>query len=316
MTSSICVRVGIVLAIAVGLPALMMGGTVVPGGTITGSTAGPTQGQDDFNTATTLSITYFTYCPWLLPAVTSAGFSANNIVFAAPGYIPQVLQGLVTPIAASDFTISNYSPWVVNNNTTTNNVIGPNGRVNGNYNRGVTGQDAGGADIMISYTPTGNDPTKVNFLQAYTQSFNGGATSAPILDVPRNPQSVYYNYAGVSGTGTTASRPGTSPLATTTSTAAWTIDIPYDYEAYKPSGACPTPEECLTRSTVTFQTFIESNYTLNNTTYFVLYGGVQWGYTYSNVDTPEPVTLVLVGCVFGLAGMRRFKVRAQGSRRA
>src|SRR5204863_6222657 len=105
-------------------------------------------------------------------AVSNDNFTANNFVFAGQGAASSIPN-----IASSDFTVSSYAPWVGNSNNGSNNIVGMDGQ---NYNRGVNNQEAGGANIMISYKPTAaSDPTNINFLQVYVLSFsgNGGAFS-------------------------------------------------------------------------------------------------------------------------------------------
>ena len=45
---------------------------------------------------------------------------------------------------------------------------------------------------------------------------------------------------------------------------------------------------------------------INGTTYNVLYGGVQWGYSYTAVETPEPSSMLLIGSVLAAAGLRKY----------
>jgi hypothetical protein len=78
---------------------------------------------------------------------------------------------LFSQVPSSDFTVSQYNPWVDNNNSNTNNVVNPTGFSDF---RGVTNQDAGGAEILLTYTPRANssDPTTVNFVHAYVDDIN------------------------------------------------------------------------------------------------------------------------------------------------
>src|SRR5258705_4639840 len=111
------------------------------------------------------------------------------------------------------------------------------------------------------------------------------------------------------------------------------VDIPYKCEAFIPTaegnvppgskadcsgGPAPPNDEILTSDVLTFQTFIESTQTIYYNasldepygltdnggvaqTWDVLYGGVQWGFSYSNSDpqappsVPEPSSLLLIG---------------------
>jgi len=59
----------------------------------------------------------------------SARFPNYNFVFAGQAGVGSNF----TPIDPGDFTISQYKPWVVDNNATTNNITGPDNR---NINRG------------------------------------------------------------------------------------------------------------------------------------------------------------------------------------
>jgi hypothetical protein len=181
------------------------------GGVIQGTTAGKVAtgtGPDDVDTSTTISVTYQVFCPWIVAG--AAAYPGYNFVFAGQG----VASG-ISNIDAGDFTIDQYNPWVINSNATKNNITGPDG---GNYNRGVTNQDAGGANIVISYTPlNADDPTNVNFVQAYIESVNGGAFAAGKIDTAT--ARPYYNDGFLAGTGKTL-RVGTVPLVANSTTAA------------------------------------------------------------------------------------------------
>jgi hypothetical protein len=273
------------------------------GSMIQGTTAGKTVtgvGIDDTDTATTMNITYQTFCPWIMAG--AARFPTYNFVFAGQGVASNIPN-----IDPGDFTIDQYSPWVVSNNATTNNITPPD---DSNVNRGVTDQDAGGANIVISYTPlNAGDPTKVNFVQAFIQNTNGAGFNNGTMDSGRaNP---YYNGDAVSGTGTTRRR-RVVPLSTDSTTAAWMVDIPYRCE----NGLLPASAHCiggkddtLTSQVQKFQTFIESDKVIDGRTYNVLYGGVQWGYSFTNVDIPEPASIAMAGAAFALLGLLRFRRR-------
>jgi hypothetical protein len=239
------------------------------------------------DTATTIDITFQSYCPWIVSG--QGAYAGFNFVFAGQG----VASGINT-IDPGDFRVTQYNPWVVSNNATTNNVNGPNTNGNKNFNRSVTDQDAGGADIMISYTPQGDDPRSVNFVQAFVQNTNNAGFTTGKIDA--GPTSPYYNDGSISGLGTTKRKPtDRGPLATTPDTAGWLVDIPYRCESFDPTPGrpyrngsrpnCtggpddipgqPDPANTITSQSQYFQTFIESDTNINGAMYRVLYGGIQ-----------------------------------------
>jgi PEP-CTERM motif len=249
-------------------------------GTITGTSVMATVGSD-LITSKTINMSYFTTCYFITNGVASGGFGGYNFVFAGQG----VASGIAN-ISPSDFTISQYKPWVGSNNAATNFVTGPD---SANYNRNVTNQDDGGADIVISYAPkNAGDPARVNFLQAYVLNTNNAGFTKGTID-NGGVGGPFYNEGGVSGTGK-VNRTGTIPLVSAANRPAWLVDIPYTPgDGYSP----PYKHDTITSETDLFQTFISSQRVIDGKTYNVLYGGVQWGYTFTTVDTPEPATVTL-----------------------
>jgi hypothetical protein len=297
---------------------------------------GPAGGRDDFNTATTFNATYQTYCSWLINGM-QAQFSDVNFTFAGYGNI----GGLFSQVPSTDFSLlvpglpdgntpNQYRPWV----DTSIPVFNPTGFSD---TRPVSNQDAGGANIVLTYTPGANDPTTVNFIQAYSDNINNtGPTSGRIDNL--GDSTPFYNNIGIHGTGTTqsvttyANTPGKGMDAKGSS--AWIMDVPYKCESFIPTaegkvppgsnanctgGPAPPNDEVLTSDVLMFQTFIESTQTiyynagLENAysrtdnggvaqTWDVLYGGVQWGFSYSNSDpvspAPEPSSVLLVATAF------------------
>jgi hypothetical protein len=288
--------------------ALIQGGA---GDTISGT------GPDDLDTATTIDITFQAYCPWTVSG--QGAYAGFDFKLAGQG----VASGIKI-IDPGDFSVTQYKPWVVNNNSTKNQVDGPNTNGNSNFNRKVTNQDAGGADILISYTPKNDgDPRSVNFVQAFVQNTNNAGFTTGKIDA--GPTSPYYNDGSISGLGTTKRKPSDrGALATTPTTAGWLVDIPYRCESFSPtpgkpysngsSPNCtggpedkpgqPDPANTITSQSQYFQTFIESDTVIDGTTYKVLYGGIQWGYSVKMVDaTPEPSTLLMSGAALVLLGV-------------
>ncbi len=90
----------------------------------------------------------------------------------------------------------------------------------------------------------------------------------------------------------------------------WMLDIPYTCESGGASAAdCSGGvDDAWTSESVMFQAFIPgaNPVRIDGTDYIILYGGKQWGYTYSSVDTPEPAFGLAAGCfAIVLARVRR-----------
>ncbi len=291
---------------------------------VAGMSVGPVKGQDDLNSASTRSIFYLTSSLLIPQALALGNFPVADYVFAGQGVAVNIPN-----IPASDFTVSQYKPWVVNNNSTANFVSGPD-VANGNpviHSRNITNQDAGGADIVITYTPRANDPMDVNFIQAVIDRTSGGNFSRPVLDGASI--SPYYNDQGIAGTGTTRASPdspaGTIPLMSSAANPAWMVDIPATCEngvnRRAPDPCTGGTDELFPNETVVFETFIESDTDIGGVDYRVLYGGLRWGYTYGSEDvplnpSPEPSGYLPLAILFtGLAAWRHRRQPPSGVER-
>ncbi|MBV9745423.1 MAG: hypothetical protein JO099_16805, partial [Acidobacteriia bacterium] len=217
------------------------------------------------------------------------------------------------PVAAADFTVNLYDAWAVTNDA----VKDPGGTQRA---RPVANADAGGADWALTYTPTAaTDPTGIHFIQAYfenLQQVTGGTEANPTINNVNQilldnlgAATPWYDTRGISSLGV-----GKNP--------SWMFDNPYDCEnSGTPSmngtneGMSPTclggTDGALLASTVIFQTFVAVDMgAIAGTTIthnVILYGGEQWGYNYSNVDTPEPAFGMI--SALGLLGFAALKRR-------
>jgi hypothetical protein len=251
--------------------------------------------RDDTDTVTSMNITWLTGSALINQAAMAFPGTLNNLVYAGAAMGPGMN---FTPFAQSDFNINTYTPWVVNSP----NLVSPGGTT---YNRGVVNQDAGGVNILITYTPGRGDPTTVNFLQAFSvtsPNLNGGM---PIIAMDNGGRGgPYYNQNGASGTD--ANDTNGVPLNAMGSSA-WMLDTPYVCESgFGAMGmGCPatTPmtDEFIPSYVDVFNMFIESNQVFMGTTYQVLFGGFSWGFTYTATDVPEPSTWAMVA--LGFAGL-------------
>jgi hypothetical protein len=150
-----------VIALAIALAPIALLGGMIQGTTGESDTGWIKSPLDDKDFAATFKIEYRKLCPWIITG--AEPFTDYRFVHARDHTPDEDAAKDIPNIDPSDFTINTYKPWVINNNDKDNSITGPDGS---NYDNGVTGQDAGGVNIVISYTPQhAGDPTKVNFVQ-------------------------------------------------------------------------------------------------------------------------------------------------------
>ena len=267
------------------------------------------QSRDDKDTVTPLDITFLSTSALITEAAKPFA-PAYNFVFA--GDMNTVGKNF-TPIDPSDFNIEVYQPWVVDSAA----VKSPGGTT---FNRNVAGQDAGGENIIIDYTPDANaeppDPTSINFLQAFSATLN---TNKPIIAMDNGSAGAvpYYNKTGAAGTD--SNDKATVPLDAS-SAKAWMLDTPFLCESgFSPGGSgCPatTPknDETFTRYVDTFDMFVEADQIFDGKSYQVLYGGIQWGFTLTMTDVPEPTTWIMMLAGFAGLGWVAHRRSKQGRR--
>lgn len=186
-----------------------------------------------------------------------AGFTAAN------GWNFTYDTGPALASVESDLSVTLYQPWVVNQP----NVTLPDATVRPGM---VMGADAGGANFIVTYTPKPGDPTNVHFIQAYSDSVGGVASTMLDNAGAANP---YYDTNGVAGT-------YTSPMGQLPNGTSWYEDRPFDTEPA--SYDTITPTDPVFVADVNFQVLVATVSGANNVT---LYGGYEWGYHFTSADT-------------------------------
>jgi len=253
-------------------------------------------GIDDLNTSTTDNIAFITTGTFLGSAQPGSSFAdwTFNYVGAGVGQIPQ-----------TDLTVQNYHPWAVVDTPTTD--LGGTDRARPPFNNAKKA-DAGGAVFEFIYPPSGEPMAGVDFLQVFRERFcnstddvtctwseftyhfdNFGSTTSPF----------YVGNGGIGGTGVTKDTGGAT---FTNAKSRWMFDDSYDCEnsgtPNAPGKNIGNSASCLggtdgkvLKTQVQFQVFPATRADKVVT----IYRGAQWGYMYSNVDTPEPGTTALAG---------------------
>ena len=156
----------------------------------------------------------------------------------------------------------------------------------------------------------------MNWLQAYLQDVNNTGFGNGILDNGGWTQALggspYYN--GVQPNG---NKGISGNLA---NNVAWLLDIPYTCETGGDSNAdCSGGrDDAWTSEAVQFQTFVAgvNPVKINGTNYTILYGGKQWGYTYSSTDVPEPAAGALAGILALAMAAKRYQSRTKKNKLA
>lgn len=238
-------------------------------------------GVDDWNTSTLIpnqvnngknTPTYYTAapCPWITTAM-------NAFVAANANYTYQ----WAAPFAnlQSDLKVTDYSAWVVTSPNTANGFA---------LSGGVTGQDVGGADFGLTYTPKNGDPTSVFFIQAYLANRNG-VIAAPALD---NGGGATPWYGGASSYTAAVSKMGDEPYRTEVET-----QDPSYYANFQ------------------FQTVVAIDTKANGKDNLTLYQASEWwGYNYTTTDispVPEPSTWITGALLLLPFGARTIRMLRQ-----
>ena len=286
---------------------------------LTGSPSVTKFGWDDNNTATLSpgGAPYLNATPsWFNQALPNSA-SQNNVGwnFNTAAQWTFTFAGTLAP--AANVGTFYYSAFVVNND----GYNLPDGNAASTYN--YVG-DWGGANYVLNYSPGANDPggsssattlASVHFLQVvkatsnYGDDVSGQVTSTvtqyflDIRNANNTSASPFYDVSGFS-----------SGYAQT-NTQKWTDDTPYRWENQSGSGTASsdgTPN--LLSITWEANEFIAVDMGTNATTQnnVLLYGGRDWGFTYSALDVPEPSVIAVAG-IGGFALLiadRRFRRRA------
>lgn len=283
----------------------------------TGSPSVTAWGWDDFNTASVnpAGAPYLNATAnWFNQALPNSS-SQNNVGwnFNTAAQWTFTMAGTLVPGANINSFV--YNAWVVSQD--------PYNLPNGNPAQLYTvNGDVGGANYTLNYVPGANDPggasstitlANVHFLQVvkaisnYGSDATGQVTSTVtqyFMDNNGNANSPWYDGNFLSG----YAQNGTQK---------WMDDSPYrfeDQDSGNTNGASADGVPTLLSINWEANTFmaVDMGATTNTQNNVLLYGGRDWGFTYSNTDVPEPSAFVMagIGLVLMIAGRSRFGRRA------
>ena len=228
-TSLVCIHASIAsVFLAAGICAL-------PGATFAAVSVGPVVGGDDNNYAKLVPTPErkVTYCSWINAAM-------NKYVQANPTYqFSWAGNNATTQSILSDLDVTTYEAWA----GTSPDVTGGDGV---KRNKGYVKAEAGGANVVFTYTPKQGDPTSVRFIQAYNESLTGSPYQI-FLDRGTS-ATPFYDDKGISGTAYNA-------FGRLANNVSWFQDRPLDTEP-RLMARVPTaegPNEIDTWSDVQFQ---------------------------------------------------------------
>jgi hypothetical protein len=241
-------------------------------------------GPDDFNTSTLLGAAD--------SIITTKKFM-DQAQAATPAFSDWIFEFNTDPtmiVNNNELVVNTYAAWAV----TDTSFKAPDGR---SFSHDISNEDAGGAHFVLTYNqkdsghPQAQD---VHFLQIFKQSINGGSPTYGI-DNPGGTDLPFYDAGGFSRIGSTTS---------------WILDDPARCEegigVVDGRGRCThIQDELVTNASITFETYLVQD-SVSNPHDVILYGGREWGYQYTAVDTPEPSFRLLVGILLAcLIGYRR-----------
>jgi len=257
------------------LLALLLSATAF--GTAAYPTAGPQFGVDDFNTSTVYQLSDVNtatsgFYSWVASSLSQLQTSSAGAFSFQWSLMDAVSAAIQDPV---------YEAWVV----TRPAVTGGGKTFHGGADDKV--EDRGGAAIVLTYTGvpgvTINNPC---WIQVYRGSRHG-VLENPTIDNPTPTTAVCYpsNASGTLAGG-----------------GVWLEDRPFTRELEYELNPVANEE---------FVSLLVGQNIVNGIDDVTIYGGVDWGYTYTAYDTPEPASIGLlaagIGAIAMLAFLRRRK---------
>jgi hypothetical protein len=177
----------------------------------------------------------------------------------------------------SSMAVDSYFAWVVNSPT----VFSPMGA---SYDLKKRNLDVGGAIFAVTYTPPANPPAlPIHFLQVYSESLDGGPVTYHVDNVGLGGAADSPFYDQVPQASVEKQNDGST----------WFLDMPFECENH---AVCAQEgiEDHYAEFSFGLYLATDDNNGVGGVHNVKVLGGLQWGYSYGTLDTPEPSTACLM----------------------